>query len=205
MAIAIEYGVYPIRKMALVKQNESQPKPTLVELAKDVQDSLEIYQFALDFGDTETMTECEKQLENSINQFGSKLEACYFAAKMLNKEGDALIEEANSMKEKAGIKKKAASRIIDMVKHVILSSGNTYKGEYYKFIVCSNSVAPVWKQQDVNSANVPDEFVVTETIQHIDWKSIEKLAKESEDGCVYGKNGEIIAKVLPRGKHVRIK
>ena len=190
----------------LAKQNNSLPenKPTLVELAQDIRDSIDIYEFALDFGDNETIERCEQELAESIGKLGSKLEACYFAAKMLDKEGDALTDESNAMRKKAGTKKQAASRVISMVKEVVMSLGG-YKGERFKFTVCNNSTAPVWKQQDVSPNNIPDEFLWTEVVHHVDWKAIEKLAKESEDGCVYGKNGEVIAKVLPRGKHVRIR
>ncbi|MGB3513855.1 MAG: hypothetical protein WBA93_32540 [Microcoleaceae cyanobacterium] len=190
----------------LAKQNNFLPekKPTLVELAEEFKDSIDIYEFASCTCDSETIDKCEQELKESISKLGDKLEACYFAAKMLDKEGDALLGEANDMRTKAASKKKAASAIIGMVKEVAMSLGG-YKGERFKFTVCNNSTAPVWKQQDVSPNNIPDEFILTETVHHIDWKTIEKLAKESKDGCVYGNNGEVIAKVLPRGKHVRIR
>ena len=192
--------------MTLAKQNNSLPekKPTLVELAEEFKDSIDIYEFALDLGDGETVKRCEQELKESISKLGHKIEACYFAAKMLDKEGDAFMEEANTMRDKAIAKKNTASRIIKMVKDVAMNLGG-YKGERFKFTVCNNSNTPVWKQEDVSPNNIPEEFLHTEVVHHVDWKTIEKLAKESEDGCVYGKNGEVIAKVLPRGKHVRIR
>ncbi|NES66176.1 MAG: hypothetical protein F6K24_13390 [Okeania sp. SIO2D1] len=193
--------------MTLAKQNNNYPepkKPTLIELAESVKDIVANFEEALENNDLEVAHEYEQRLQRNINNFGDKLEACYFAAKMLDKEGDAYKEEAQLMMQKASAKKNAASRIINMVKSVAMNIGG-FKGERFKFTVCNNSTAPIWKQQDVEADNIPDEFVLTETVQHIDWKGIEKLAKESNDGCVRGKNGEVIAKVLPRGKHVRIR
>ncbi len=207
MATAIYFGVYISGKMTLAKSDNRFPedkKPTLLELAEMVKTDISNLEIAIEDNQTEFIEEYEQKLFRNISNLGDKLEACYFAAKMLNKEGEAYEEESRIMREKAVAKKNTASRIINMVKSIVMNIGG-YKGERFKFTVCNNSVAPVWKQQEVDSANVPDEFVITETIQHIDWKAIEKLAKESEDGCFYGKNGEVIAKILPRGKHVRIR
>jgi len=188
--------------MTLAKA-QTEEKLTLVELAEAVKVEADVLEFALCTCDEETIAECEKKFRDIINQLGDKLEACYFASKMLAREADAYKAEADEMNKKAATKKETASRILNLVKATVMNLG-TYQGEKFKFTVCNNSTSPVWRDLE-DEANIPDEFVAIETVHHVDWKAIEKLAKDSPDGCVYGKNGKVIAKVLPRGKHVRIR
>ena len=69
--------------MTLAKQNNNYPepkKPTLIELAESVKDIVANFEEALENNDLEVAHEYEQRLQSIINNFGDKLESCYFAA-----------------------------------------------------------------------------------------------------------------------------
>ncbi len=83
------------------------------------------------------------------------------------------------------------------------------KGKKLEGKLCRISLAnnggqlPVWINQQLAVGKFPVEFVISKPI--LDTEKLKEAAMNSETGEVMDAQGKLLAKVMPRGKHVRIR
>lgn len=70
-------------------------------------------------------------------------------------------------------------------------------------VVKNGGVQPIWLNPDINERNFPPEFVTITTTYKVDRQAVvKKLAESGEDSLMV--DGKPIARVQPRGTHLRI-
>lgn len=184
--------------------------PTLPELEAEFDALMSI---ELDPDDEESLKEFEKvfkdlesKLTPKIDGYLSIIRSKYNNAGLCRQESKRLSDMAWSVERQAETMKEFLFRFME--RHHDRTGKHRINGLYHKVWIQENSTAPKpWIDPELTINDLDEEYIIPEhTITVPAQIDFEKISSDAEEfGMVRSLSGKIIAKRLPRGKHLRIK
>ncbi|HAX79044.1 MAG TPA: hypothetical protein DCY88_25275 [Cyanobacteria bacterium UBA11372] len=180
----------------------------------------------------ETLDELEQQLELITQYLGSEIPEDKAAAEAvfgelepkIEKKIDGYVGRINCLKANRDFRQSEAKRIADLAKHDAAAiawltdkllgfmerrveqlgeRGRKLEGKLSKVSLCNNGGKPqVWINSEIEIEEFPVDYV--KRVPTLDSERLKEDAIASPQGEIRDNNGRLIAKVLPRGRHIRL-
>ena len=184
-------------------------KPTQTqESLPQLEEELDLILYHLDSEDPEEkelaediFSEFLPRLENKIDGYIKAIKWRENLAKFQREEAKRLQALAHRNQDTVKWLKERLQQFMENRVEQLGKKGKKLEGQLCKISLCQNGgKPPVWIDSLRNEKDFPDEYV--ETVTQI---NRQKLIEDAIDyGEVLDEQGKAIAKVMPRGKHLRI-